>query len=514
MMWRLPFEIMAEIFKYCLSPGGPNYSEPSHHSYQLTASQLCLVCQHWRSIAIATPALWANLTIKAQEQHLGHHPRVKSQHVRHILKTMDRVANYPWALVVKASAKGPRPSRDENAVLLSLLLHRPASLSLKTLTVIADPLAVGMGNLCFPRVTSAVIHCSSWPENPNAVNPDLPSLPNLTHAVLANITSDKSIPTQIPWSNLTHLFLDGDTTMDIRQWRAIFKMCTSLQRGAFRSYFDISNEVAYPEPTEAVLPDLTDLAFLGASPFEEPVYGLSLPSLSKLQMYTNWNTPAWDFNHAADLYANLTHLTLISQDRVSGETWTQIFDTTPRLTELFFLIKCDIEEVCDYLTFDAEKPNLPHLKALGMYMETYKYRPPEHVNEYDGDRDDVRPFPYHSFTHLAQSRTQTIQAGLFDERECESLKHLVLRVDGLSKWAGTIAGGLRDALDREAFAGFGLKVSVFGEWVGPGGYCFRKERPLGGDPPSVGVRYFKHWSDGFGECLDHVEEYSLHPREG
>lgn len=522
-MRRIPFETMGEIFEYYLTSGGKGDSIPRENDDQDSDEDenseddgpertpspglLCLVCKHWKVVATTTPSLWSNIHVRAQEQKVGEYPHVKSAYVRGILSWMDRVTSHPWSLTVQATRHRNAAARDESSVPLSQLLNRPASLHLRRLQIEANQFSVGLGEMTFPRVTSVVINCDHGDERADPPLPDLPSMPALKKAVFCCILKTAYIPIHIPWSQLTHLVLAR--MVEIPQWRAIFKLCTALQQGCFHLVdADAESDIVYPEPAEVTLPDLTDLTFLYMSPFMEPLHGVSVPSLTKLQLLTGWATPAWDTLHP-DLFQNLTHLSLINSSWAEADHLISILQTVPRLTELFFPLAIGLEEVFNFLTFGHEgKFNLRCLRALGIHVDMERVREPVDDNEGAGgggdniDPEDERlPFPFQALTSFISSRTQAVQRGDFTNRphSLTPLQQLVLRVDMYNEWAYKMVLKLREEV--APFDKYGLKTLVF-----------KDDASWGTDFGSWIVQH-RHWDEGFIDVIRGEERYSLYPRE-
>ncbi|KAG1725818.1 hypothetical protein EDD22DRAFT_961555 [Suillus occidentalis] len=66
-LWRLPTEVLSQIFHYCL----PEIGEFQHlkpPSASEAPMLLTSVCRRWREVAIATPTLWCELAIDCEDQ--------------------------------------------------------------------------------------------------------------------------------------------------------------------------------------------------------------------------------------------------------------------------------------------------------------------------------------------------------------------------------------------------------------------------------------------------------------
>jgi hypothetical protein len=357
--------------------------------------------------------------------------------------------------------------------------------------------------MSFPRVTSVIVDCDNGDERAEPQLPDLPSMPALTKAVFCCILRPSYIAPHIPWSQLTHLFLGR--AVEISQWRAIFKLCTALQQGCFHLVdSDPDDEVVYPEPAEATLPDLTDLTFLYISPFVQPLHGVSVPALSKLQLFTGWAEPAWDFLNP-HLFQNLTHLSLVNCSWAEHDHLIPIFKTVPQLTELLFSLTIGFNEVFNFLTFGHEgKFHLRSLRALGIHMDMERILElgeaiPEGAGG-DPDNAESVPFPFHSLTSFISSRTQSIHRGDFPlHSSLATLQSLVLRVDTVD-WAPKMVAKLREEV--APYDKYGLSTRVFGP---------PSDMSTWGADFTHSLMLHRHWDEGFIDIIRGAEKYSLYP---
>lgn len=550
-MRKIPANVLARIFEFYLAPGGESackknlQRENSYMYYSYSDDEcddedvedrrprlglFCLVCRYWNTVATTTPSLLTttSFVINAQEQKPGKYPLVKASHAHGISVSMDRVASRPWSLVINAYGRrdywGGRSS-SENSVELSKLLKGPALQHLQRVLIKADPLALGMGQVTLPSVSSIVI-CSDVHDEPvrnkKPKLPDLPSLPSLTQAVFEGVLPPRNLPLHIPWAQLTHLFL-GET-VPLRQWQAIFKFCTSLQKGCFDIFDydpnDPKKTVVYPQPGTATLSHLTELVCIHVSPFgEERIQGVDMPSLKTMKLLLDL-TPncIWDL-YTPNQFPSLTHLTLVTE-RLSGYIIREILKTVPQLQELFILISSEFDLLFDYLTFQPDNFNMPSLQALGLYIKTDNFN---EVDTYDSDDDDEWEddsedgegttdfnFPYQSLSSFVASRTKAIQEGTFSAspQALSQLKQLAIHAANIRHQSHESIKTLEAAV--APFVSYGLNAFVFGAWPQnrPSGM-----RRMGGKAPSLFGRY-KHWDEGFMEVVDGIEEYSLYPKSG
>ncbi|KAF5337166.1 hypothetical protein D9611_002898 [Ephemerocybe angulata] len=552
---RVPFEIIASIFEWCIvipNAGGemdsteegveeePSEWRPLTRPAGLSSGgTLCLVCKHWNTIALATPSLWSNMYLIARAPRIGELPLVKAPDIRGLLSWTDRLAStsHPWSLSILANSIG-NPSRRRppkeglgvhdpsivGAVPLAQLLHRPAALHLQCLAMVIDRYAVGLGGVTFPALTSLVL--GTWnrmrSSRTHLTHPDLPGLPALKRAVLHDIIPANTVPREIlPWGQLTHLSLSG---IDSRQWRALIRLCTALQKGVFDTQEDGDLDVApaYEESSREVrLEALQELTFSWRSPFVEgvPMTGIVLPRLETLRFFMSYHNLHWDFAHARNLYGALRHLTLLADAWIGGAGVVAILETVPQLEELYVKLSEGYEEWLEYLTYGRELAGstgrgrlnrMTRLKAIGIRFETNWYRPLEPEEDPEAVDPRIQPFPYDAISRFVASRTVAIPALPGNLQRLESL---VLNVERES-WAGIIVQGLRDCV-RPYVGHYARRgsVSAVGEEEGLKAVVWGPEDRTGKvwymNPTEKST--WMHWEEGQLDCLEKVDEVSLYP---
>ncbi|KAJ3545651.1 hypothetical protein NMY22_g2347 [Coprinellus aureogranulatus] len=545
-MHRIPFEMMGEIFGYYLADGGSpprldeddpeeevdRKEEEERFRRRRSPGLLCLVCRHWNAIAAGTPSLWSNIKIKVYHKVGGPDgtaPLVIHNHVLGVLTWSDRVTSHPWTLTRVDGSQSDvlkpwiTPHPLDGAVPLSQLVHRRASAYITRLTVSTSDTVIGLEHLVCPKIASVVSF------NPHGIStqPSLSGLPvmdSLEEAVLwARLP--ESLPTNIPWSKLTRLFLGANVFPS--QWKSIIRHCTSLQRGIF--YMEPEpddNEVVvprYPSPSNVVLPYLSDLTFLVDTPFHTHIDGLSLPALTKLKVFAGWAEPRVDAQ--PELFNSLTHLTLLQHGWMTGEEAVSILGKMPQLTELLFRLCSGFDGLFDFMIYGREgKYNLRLLKALGIYLVVGD----PHEQRSDDEEGEREAFPHHQIVSLIESRTEAIRRGDLSRvpYSLSQLEHFVLRPEASfdlnhrrnQRWIDDTVAAVRDGL-RSYTSTCGIQVSVFGTTEQ---YSYSNSPVF--DPPDhilfPGTFYrsarqnevrLVHWDEGFADSLDNLEEYSLYP---
>ncbi|KAF6741761.1 hypothetical protein DFP72DRAFT_1179989 [Ephemerocybe angulata] len=493
---RVPVETMTEIFQHYLDDDLDDGR--SFWPHKRTATTLCLVCQYWNTVAIATPSLWANISIKTEEQLSDDPPLVKSSHVGGFLHWMQRVGSHPWSLYLRGTYPGSGPA-NPGPVTLAQLLQGPEALHLQRLTFDMGRSRLCLGGLTFPELTSIVI------AQPGVCGPGfieyhaLPALPALRHAVFYSLVHPNTIPMNIPWSQLTHLYLGR---IDNRQWKAIMKLCKSLQRGAFEIECEREGEPQFPQSEEQVtLRDLKELTFSSDSPFGRDVQmdGLSFPALEKIRIVSSYNDLHWEFANAHALFGALTQLTILLSAWVTGDDIVSILNTLPQLQELYINISEKYKPLLEYLTYGrkiegmgAERFRMRHLKALGLSFDRQLYETTL------GSPIRLGPFPYTRVADMVASRTVEVRRGHYDStvvtlQELEALVLFVAKQTPTSR----LEKGLKDAV-KPYVRQSGLRAVVYGE-----------EFPRVYDP--IEVHKWNHWDEGFLNTVE-ADEYSLYPK--
>ncbi|KAG2112407.1 hypothetical protein DEU56DRAFT_202605 [Suillus clintonianus] len=64
-LWRLPTEVLSQIFHYCL----PEFGHSRPLSDREAPMSLTGVCQRWREVSVGTPSLWCGLRISPNRRH-------------------------------------------------------------------------------------------------------------------------------------------------------------------------------------------------------------------------------------------------------------------------------------------------------------------------------------------------------------------------------------------------------------------------------------------------------------
>ncbi|KAF5337293.1 hypothetical protein D9611_002931 [Ephemerocybe angulata] len=509
---RVPVETMTEIFKHYLDDDLDEVlSDRMERHWELewprkrTATTLCLVCQYWNTVALATPSLWSNIFIETEEQMSEDQPLVKSSHVNGLHHWMQRVGSHSWSLYVRATYPGYGPANPA-PVTLAQLLQGPEALHLQRLTFDMGRSGLCLSGLVFPELTSIVVGRTGMGGLGFLEFQSLPTLPALTHAVVDSLVYRNTVPMNIPWGQLTHLYLG---LIDNRQWKAIMKLCKSLQRGAFKVKCQLEGEPQFPQSeAQVTLRDLKELTFTCDSPFgrDVPMDGLSFPALEKIRIFSSYSDLRWELANVRALFGALTHLTILVDAWVSGGDIVSILNTLPQLQELYIKISEGYDLLFEYLTYGrelegmgAERFRMRHLRALGFSLETQSYRP---MMSRTATHSIIHLFPYTRVADLVASRTVAVRRWVYDSTidTLQELEALVMCVDNQA-WAPSIEEGLKEAV-KPYVRQSGLRAVV----------CGPEDRNLNlwvVDPTEV--HKWNHWDEGFLNAVE-ADEYSLYPK--
>jgi len=460
--------------------GGSNQRVKNHPGV------LCLVCRHWRTIATSTPSLWSKIEFSAYQA--GRDTQgsvgVPAPRVRGIWSWMDRISGQPWELTITLGENSGPPSMQEEVreyLPLPQVLRHSAVPQLKRLKISGTPTLLaltGLDKITIPEVTSAVIDRTAWSitiagGGENSVEAALPYLPNLKHLtfnhLFCRVTDGlKSIPEQVPWSQLTHLALGGN--LYVRHWRAVLRQCVKLQKGTFHLTGHFAYDVG-EEREHVELRDLRELTTFRCSPFVEPLVNISLPSLETLRIYTWQSQPLVDFTNPS-IFDSLTHLTLVSSGQVHGGYIISVVDRLPKLVELFFTMDHGLKEAYHFLTYGHEgKFKLRHLRTLGMH--TWYSRE---------TMDEDESFPFDALTSLVESRSQAVRENWFSPSTTNlaPLERFVLRL-GATDRQMVLSSKVKESL--KPFGSYGVNLTITVPWGSSRG-----------DNPVSGRYYNEVWS--------------------
>jgi len=450
---------------------------------------------------------WPSIRITGYQLQRGEYSlRVpKDEHLDLLKRWLRRAESGPWSLditVLNKRRKMPLPgvpiAPDKHPFVLLKDLLLKAAPTLRRLRWVSISHSLGMQDLTFPNVVSVVANLERCGVDFDAT--DLPSMPSLRRLVITNHDHTNYLPSNIPWSNLTHLFL-GDG-LEFRQWKLIIKLCTMLEVGCFqlcmcretpgsRKYVDL--------PGTTTLNHLRELTFLEGWTFEEDIPGLSLPALKKLENFTggilsessalsHGGRPKWH-PRLLELFGTITHLNLSSV--FSGTQLSQYLSCLPHLTEIFVAVFEQYDALLDCLHFRSGTENVPLLKTLGLYLQTLQH----HI---ETQLEEVDSFPLDVFQRFVASRTRETGHSQLPAR----LEHLVIRIDKMEShpW---VSRQLQDIIAEHAMYGLKGRVYQTNLW----------DEVNEGLPPYLAAPPPRHWDEGLKDHFHLIREFSgLYPR--
>ncbi|KAJ3534036.1 hypothetical protein NMY22_g7095 [Coprinellus aureogranulatus] len=397
--WRkLPLELWDRIFLSYLDATRNRIHEKSFQEINRMATQapgtISLVCKFWQALTHAVPSIWKDVTIPAVEPPPGSAvPVIITENIERIFTRLNRIAVNPHSLSLTISVpltKSPTDSdgdsdaeemqqaqkdkvaqRNEGIPIHSLLkchpgvrfaervcldipaYRREAVLHLGTLEFCASSSVVIIGSLIFPRGTTSA-H----------------AFPAVKKAVLVDAIDYGSIPSYVPWAQLTHLFLgEGITLKGLYQ---VLGLCGSLIQGAF--FVE-----DHPEETPTALPTtlyhLTGLSITryclpdpddyysecgidcGTGVPDMPCANVSFPALQFLRVFGD------DVSFAT--FGNLTRLTAVGVG--FPYKLDDILNGCPLLSELVVSISLPGKEAqLDPLVYNPDRPKGALLQIIAL----------------------------------------------------------------------------------------------------------------------------------------------------
>ena len=325
---RLPNELLAEIFLY--------YHEAVVHSYPHPNLPppllLTQICSTWRHVAHGMPKLWTTFSLDANSQVTTR----KADHVSFAKAWLSRAQPHPLCVSLSINTTDQAFNRIVDAILPSadrlqdLRLYLPIShfWPLLNLAVGSMALLESVELSVMPSVYNQ--EATYWTKKITA----FARAPRLRSVALFSCDVDALYCNiQMPWSQLTKLFISESYQILNTSYRDVFLQCTNLVDCTL--YVNAWEEWDVPDVPIVVLPHLRRLVvtFIDhgrSSPFFQP---LNLPALKDLTVATT-----------------------------DGCAWSQ-----PIFMELTLRSSLDLEQLYfDHLEInpDALLQLLPHMKSL------------------------------------------------------------------------------------------------------------------------------------------------------
>ncbi|TEB25986.1 hypothetical protein FA13DRAFT_1124682 [Coprinellus micaceus] len=258
--------------------------------------------------------------------------------------------------------------------------------SIKHLKIIMDPSNSpyfhGQFNL---DSTSSLVMCMWGHRKPKQGRLNRPPrVPNLKKAVFINAVdlSAGELPSNIPWSQLTHLLVGGQ--LNGKRIREFLTLCSSLRRGAFRvqAYGDQGPD-RRNAPTGAQCTPSTIEVLDIIGPCEDdsslhlraPLVNVSFPALTRTRIFGKYES-ATQLPRYLQPFRALTHLSLV----VCGCSWWSaysqgfydvgaILNCCPLLVELVASVQGNLDSSFGSLVFNNEGSRGSHLQVLALLCD-------------------------------------------------------------------------------------------------------------------------------------------------
>ncbi|KAJ2930668.1 hypothetical protein H1R20_g6417, partial [Candolleomyces eurysporus] len=401
---------------------------------------------------------------------------------------MDHIGDHqPWSLsidlngVVSPTSSQPQP-RLRVTPLTSLLGHRAIS-QLKELRIDAEEPITGVESLTFPALESLLVLWRQPNHHIQTLDTPFPTVPNLTKLVIVNAITlnSNTSTTKLPWSRLTHLFIEGIT---MHKWRMVIGQCVELREGCFsleepsQHIAEIVSDNVHITPT--ALSHIRKLTFLNKPPFHRDFQQLSFPALEELNVVFGQEDvglglhEGWRPDTLGAFHDVKRIMVAGRQARINSleNTISLLLDATPFVERLEVDVKCDAGALLQLLTSDPSKLRLAQLQTLDI---TLNLEGPDH-----------RSFPLAVFDAMVRSRgcpkASSSRAG-----SPPSLKQVTLR---LPKTAGF--HDVRRSIDNVSpqLKEAGVRIDVVEESVQSGVL-----------PPNEDFEEYRHWNDGLMDFL-------------
>ncbi|KAJ7671011.1 hypothetical protein B0H17DRAFT_197270 [Mycena rosella] len=261
----LPFEIISEIFLHCL---------PDNHTIPDTSQPPLLlgrICSMWRDVALATPKLWASLSIHCTD----------TADVRLADLWLSRARGYPLRIEVDDHEGEESPNRE---ILLETICRYSAQWQEVTLSVPLDALSRLRLEGPLPRLERLVIgsEASVSPIQLVTAFSDAPLLREV-HLSLDDVGSVQPRSIVLPWAQLTsftgHLLSAEECLYVLREASSLTEC---------NLYHFIDGHPGFTMSLPLVLPLITKLRLEGSveQNLVDVLQYLTLPALEFLELRT------------------------------------------------------------------------------------------------------------------------------------------------------------------------------------------------------------------------------------
>ncbi|KAJ6507427.1 hypothetical protein C8R47DRAFT_1209321 [Mycena vitilis] len=367
-VYKLPVELLGEIFAWSLGDWGQMADEPS--ALVLDPLTISHVCGHWRSVSLSIPMLWATLWID----------RPKAAHLSMVQLWIQRSRTCPLSINLrqtdpKTCLSFPTSTEHEltDDIFLLLLPHlrrwqtidfvfkTDAQLSLACLP--ADELVA---------LEHVSVHTDSWDTtNAESLQSVLYSRPSIRSVHLMTASSQRDVP----WKQLTHLEVDAECTVET--CLGILSSCSALSgaRITCSAQPDWAPTPLNNSELYLTLPSLVDLSIkasrIDLAPFLDR---LTLPALRSLTLdycHVPRGMPDSQSLHALLERSScaLDAFSLHETTRIPDDKRHIAFLQTPHLASLTDLeLKVDMtDDIVKFLTLTADTaPQLPKMTDIAL----------------------------------------------------------------------------------------------------------------------------------------------------
>ena len=438
---RLPIEILAQIFMFCLSLRMPLLGNraPSASGNQVPLL-LCHVCSSWRQIALQTRALWTSLVMEISLEDTWEVPERHSQVASH---WFSQAGSHLVDLVVRSDVN---PESDtsfhvpDNRYLVDFMMQlvRPRVERIRSLHLSFQ----GLYDICcllqfqddedvlphhvwsFPNLEYLTLKLGIYVVEGVELTA-LQSLPKLHTVVLSSIIISHEGDIHLPWAQLTSLTIHD---IDAPIFRILVAQFVALETGCF-SIRDPDFEEELPT-VNVTLTRLTTFIIYYVNDFAPSILdGIHFPALDNLTLFLNnsvWTAPEHIFRQLASI------TTLSLGEHIAALDMINILRAANNVTKFQVEVEDGHGEVLKALTLTRESENqevlLPKLRV--MHVRTCP-------------RSDSEPFAVVAFVEMVASRSPSgVEAfGVAPLREvCLAIPEysdmLVAEVDALlEQWA-------------------------------------------------------------------------------
>ena len=200
---KLPVEILAEVFHYCVTP------DPKVLLYCPFTPKLDLVCSKWRRVALGTPSLWTEVHVDYGNQSDSYHLVSKLAKER-----LSRGGNCLVSLTIEGDEQLFKTRHAAPDIVSELVLpnaHRLRSLSVRATEGLLLPFLTSMPS-SIGSLQSICLLISGWPRLADDITFFSRAI-NLHHVTIVATSHPPFL--RFPWAQLTNLHLSTSIHPDV-----------------------------------------------------------------------------------------------------------------------------------------------------------------------------------------------------------------------------------------------------------------------------------------------------------